>query len=427
MRTQTYLSLLTGVAFALGFAPAAQAGFQWTAPTQTAMPAATGTALPHVAAAPVAPVTGETLPGAPAPVSANAIPTTPDGPAAAAPIYGEGPQGPMTNDPITWNAPHSAGVTTAVAAPRAPQSVLPAETQPLYPAPAPAAQVTQTTYAPPAAAVQGTVQPVQATYTAPAPIAPVTAEPTMIASATSVTTPAGTTPTAMADTFDTAQGFGSDLPLVMAIRQIVPPSYGFVFDDGIDLSTNVSWKGGQPWNVVLANVLTPLNLRAVISGKVVSILPAVTVPVQVVAAAGPSVTTTQTTVTTSGNMMAPVATPVTAATAPAVYTGIAPVMATPVAHTFNPNASTTWTAPRNSTLRGILENWSRRAGVELYWASEYDYPVQTAVSISGTFEQAVQTLLKGLNESRPRPLGRLHPNLPNGPAVLVIETRTGSL
>ena len=41
-------------------------------------------------------------------------------------------------------------------------------------------------------------------------------------------------------------GFGQDLPLIIALRQIVPAEYQFAFADGIDLSTPVSWEGGRP-------------------------------------------------------------------------------------------------------------------------------------------------------------------------------------
>jgi hypothetical protein len=82
-----------------------------------------------------------------------------------------------------------------------------------------------------------------------------------------------------------------------------------------------------------------------------------------------------------------------------------------------------WSARKGTTLREVLELWTRQSGIELYWASEFDYPIASDINLRGTFEEALQVLLKGLEESNPRPLGRLHPNLPNGPAVLVIETR----
>jgi len=391
--------LLTGLLCTALFVPAAHAGFQWTAPSNVPAAASrTGSAMPHVPAAPVAPVVSEGL-ASDGMVSAGAIPTTPDGPATAAPIYGQGPNGPMTDDPITWNAP--------AAAPRAPVSIMPA----------PATQVPV---------------PVTAAAVMATPLAPAPQPAAMIASAATVTSaPMAVAPTPVGyGAYENAEGFGNDLPLVMAIRQVVPASYGFVFDDGINLSTNVSWQGGRPWNLVLNDILSPLGLRAQINAKVVSILPA-NAGFQQVSTTGPMVSSdimnTRASATAIAPAIAPAITYSAPVVAPAVIQGQA-FAATPVAAgRMDLGATTTWTAPRNSTLRNILEDWSKRVGVELYWASEYDYPVQSAVSINGSFEEAVQTLLKGLNESKPRPLGRLHPNLPNGPAVLVIETRQSSM
>ncbi len=39
----------------------------------------------------------------------------------------------------------------------------------------------------------------------------------------------------------------------------------------------------------------------------------------------------------------------------------------------------------------------------------------------GTFPDAVTTLLTAYNDAAPRPVGKLHPNLPAGPSVLVVQ------
>ena len=342
-----------------GFSSAAHAGFQWTAP------AAGVASAQSVPAAPVPPVMSENLSG-----NAATIPTTPDGPARAAPIYGQG----MTDDPITWNAPHQ-----AAQAPRAPQGNF----QPSMPS--------------------------QATLPAPTNLYALEGSQAGYSS------------------YEVADGFGRDLPLVMAIRQIVPSEFGFVFDDGIDLNSRVSWQGGRPWDMVLQDTLSPLGLSASVRGNVVSIARR-TNTMQSAGGApvgGPVVMTD--TVNTATNIPM-TATPVAMLpTPPADDMMTGGYVATPASTAASLASNTSWTAPRNSTLRTILEDWSSRVGVELYWASEYDYPIQSAVSIQGTFEEAVQTLLKGLSQSRPRSLGRLHPNLPDGPAVLVIETRQNSM
>jgi hypothetical protein len=148
--------------------------------------------------------------------------------------------------------------------------------------------------------------------------------------------------------------------------------------------------------------------------------------VQMASMSGPAVTTTQQTTTTTMTATPAVMTS-TPATMPMDFSNNAGYQQARASASADLMANGIWTAPRNSTLRNILQDWASRANVELYWASEYDYPIQSAVSLNGTFEEAVQTLLKGLGNSKPRPMGRLHPNLPNGPAVLVIETRQNSM
>jgi len=415
--------LLVAASVVVLSASAAQAGFQWTAPAggipQAAAPRSNEVIVPRnggaprelpprAAAAPIAPVMTESLPGNIDNIQAgNPVRTTPDGPAAAAPIFGNG----MTNDPITWNQ--------GANAPRGPQNIMPAETVSLYPQPA--GMATGVVPVPPATAM--------APIMAPQQLSPVA---TTITTTTMAPAPSGY------GMYEMAEGFGRDLPLVMAIRQIVPAQYGFVFDQGIDTNTKVSWQGGQPWDIVLQNTLAASGLSAKINGNVVTIarsttqvasagmLPGMGAP-NIGVPGGPVVMTDVVQTTTVKEMTA----------TPVAMTSAAPIVdmggmgmgyvnaAAP--RTADLLSNSTWSAPRNSSLRSILEQWSERVGVELYWASEYDYPIQSAVSLQGTFEEAVQTLLKGLSESKPRPMGRLHPNAPNGPAVLVIETRQNSM
>ncbi len=447
------LRLAQAAIIAAGFMAAApaHAGFQWTAPAAGSLTVPTspvGTmapnrpfeAAPRAAAAPVSPVMSESLPNSLGTISRSGpIATTPDGPANAAPIYGKG----MTNDPITWNPSHNAQGNAmggnAMGGARAPQGMNAAEVVPLgQPMALTSAPLLGPTLGAPAAPQQATSAPVTGT-----PMM----QPASVGNYGSGNYGAGN--------YAVAEGFGRDLPLVMAIRQIVPAQYGFVFDQGIDVSNNVSWQGGQPWDIVLQNTLAPLGMQATIRGNVVTIsrpgnMGSASVPGM--QPYGAQVSTNIMQASASNTMAPPVMQPamVSPSMQPAMISpGTGNMSSSPVPgmdavvddmsgttgyynaasapSATDLNATITWSAARNSTLRTILEDWSKRVGVELYWASEYDYPIQSAVSIDGTFEDAVQTLLKGLTDSKPRPLGRLHPNLPNGPAVLVIETRQNSM
>lgn len=73
--------------------------------------------------------------------------------------------------------------------------------------------------------------------------------------------------------FDEAVGFASDIPLALALSQVVPPNYAYSFDTGINPGYRVSWNGGKPWNVVVQEMVAPLNMHAQITGNMVVIRP----------------------------------------------------------------------------------------------------------------------------------------------------------
>ncbi len=67
------------------------------------------------------------------------------------------------------------------------------------------------------------------------------------------------------------QGFGNRIPLVIALRQIVPESYQFAYGANVPLGSMVDWRGGRPWKDVLMDTLTPLGLTASESGTLIRI------------------------------------------------------------------------------------------------------------------------------------------------------------
>lgn len=75
-----------------------------------------------------------------------------------------------------------------------------------------------------------------------------------------------TTPVAAAGQ---VQGFGKQVPLVVALRQLLPQGYTFVRGEGVDLSQSVDWQGGKAWNDVLADAVKPLGLTATLTGDTV--------------------------------------------------------------------------------------------------------------------------------------------------------------
>lgn len=72
--------------------------------------------------------------------------------------------------------------------------------------------------------------------------------------------------------FRVAQGFGRQVSLGFAARQIVPAAVAVRFGSGIDPASTVDWTGGQPWNRALAAAVQPLGLRIVTGATSVMIL-----------------------------------------------------------------------------------------------------------------------------------------------------------
>ncbi len=257
-----------------------------------------------------------------------------------------------------------------------------------------------------------------------------------------------------------ALGFGKDLPLPIALRQIVPPDYPIRFGPNVNPGIQVNWQGGAPWNDVLVSALAPHGLSVSIDGKTVSVINApkdsavMTSPGAVPTArserlAGQAVSSRGDGVARAGERkilsFPPLPEPVypaaedtadfgagmkTSGQAGGRASGNIPAPETTgtdsgrrIQTGFYPGEEKTWTAGRGATLKSILAEWCRTARVELHWSAEYDYPLIAAFSFNGTFANAVATLLGGLADARPKPIARLYPNEPYGPAVLFVETR----
>jgi len=100
----------------------------------------------------------------------------------------------------------------------------------------------------------------------PAPAATLNQRPQGVAPA-----PAPTT-----DGARSVEGFGSGVPLALALRQVVPPDYAFSFDPGMhaQMGKPVSWDGaGRPWPVVAGGKLAPPGPSVRIRGRVAVIGP----------------------------------------------------------------------------------------------------------------------------------------------------------
>lgn len=349
---------------------------------------------------------------------------------------------------------------------------------------------------------------------------------------------------APAGPFADVVGFGTDIPLALALGQIVPAEFAYSFASSVNPGLKISWEGGKPWNQVLNDALAAHNLRADVAGTAVVVRQGkqahapVTAPVNTLAtppgrqstvfyntvprppadiapltmsaannaaaitgegsANYPRRTPPRTSIFGSiftpdehkGNMAPrpPADTPkvtvhnevapqdmdrlnaqiaarplsvettepkVVAAVEPAAPAVMAPLPTrAPMplntqrisyadeetrqradilpdrthseavraqASVLDPFQVSFWQADNNANLREVLTAWAAQAGVEVIWDSGYDYKLPNSISLHGTFSEAVTRVFDLYGTAEPRPQGKLHPNLPKGPSVLLVE------
>jgi hypothetical protein len=71
-----------------------------------------------------------------------------------------------------------------------------------------------------------------------------------------------------------AAGFGDQVPLSFAVRQIVPARFQVSFGEAVNSDAPVDWKGGKPWRPTLSDAVRPLGLTVSVVGATVKIQPA---------------------------------------------------------------------------------------------------------------------------------------------------------
>ena len=69
-------------------------------------------------------------------------------------------------------------------------------------------------------------------------------------------------------------GFGDQVPLSFAVRQIVPARFQVAFGEAVNSDAPVDWKGGKPWRPTLSDAVRPLGLTVSVVGAKVTIQPA---------------------------------------------------------------------------------------------------------------------------------------------------------
>lgn len=247
-------------------------------------------------------------------------------------------------------------------------------------------------------------------------------------------------------------GFGKNVPLSLAIEQVVPKNYKVVYEAQPDMNMIVSWSGGRPWNKVLEDMLYAHGYRVVIVDGVevrivragaqiraVPVSPAGNIPVAV-ATPAPIAAVPITPVAPASQPNLPPRPPAGAASniSPRVSADAppppvqaeenkvltaAPLPADVVAMTqqrFDSEKVAIFSGHAGDSLRDVLDRWCSQSGVQLYWQADRNFVLGAPLAFNTTFPRAVEQLLNVYADQANRPVATLHPNAPQGPAVLKI-------
>ena len=77
-----------------------------------------------------------------------------------------------------------------------------------------------------------------------------------------------------------------------------------------------------------------------------------------------------------------------------------------------------WLAEEGSTLKGLLTDWSERAGWRLIWNSNRNYTLAAGAMFRGRFADVSSALIRTFARARPAPVATFY----KGNRVLVVET-----
>lgn len=237
-------------------------------------------------------------------------------------------------------------------------------------------------------------------------------------------------PTQQTGSTDVVEGFGNNVPLVLAMTQIVPSRYQFIFDDMFDPNMQVSWRGGKAWTSVLRDLTEQYPISIAVTEDRVYVKNKASQNFSNVFGGGQVEQTVETQVPAGQALDSQAAQPIDMSQyvtpKPSFGDVASESLVTPEDQALRDLHVSTekvaiWEAAKGTTLRQVLQEWSNVAEVSVVWSASYDYPLKADFSKQGTYIEAVQTLLEGLRHARPRPVGRLHTNTERGTPVLVVE------
>jgi len=220
---------------------------------------------------------------------------------------------------------------------------------------------------------------------------------------------------------DEIEGVGTDLPLALALEQIVPPRLKLTISDNVRKDLRVSWHGAGDWKSVLRQ-LARSNHLTVSFGESAVLIGAQFRTKGASAASKRSAATRNATsavpvIATQDRHQVPgvdVRTdePLTSAPKPP---SIATAPLLPVSTSPN-GGNGIWHAAQGETLDQVLNDWAESSGWTVVFNSQIIYDLQASADFRGDFLQAASALVESI-QSKPQPLATFY----RGNRALVIS------
>lgn len=227
-----------------------------------------------------------------------------------------------------------------------------------------------------------------------------------------------------------AVGFGNDMPLALAVQQIVPQGYAYSFAQSVNAGQRVSWSGGKAWDLVLKETLEPIGMDIRIEGKSVmvvqdmdhmsknntqinvqSIEPAAGTEAEIEPQTSPAAAFTQTpeALQTRSKISDPGETasiqPDLSAIEMPEANGVqieVDATETESVAVQNTNAQI-WSAKKGDSLKTVLHDWAKQSNTQIIWEASYDYRLDQDIAFQGSLEEAYNELLSSYGESESKP------------------------
>ncbi|GEM_PF-2495122 len=248
------------------------------------------------------------------------------------------------------------------------------------------------------------------------------------------------------DAFSQAIGFGKDVPLALAVQQIVPSEYAYSFAKSVNPGARVSWTGGEEWNTVLLKALESIGLSIRITDKTVMIIQkereavSTSAPIQdnaetldmniqsIEPAAGveqpaptsqetfdnlkpvslspqgasepktgkrivirdPGETASEQPGTSKSALMQPI-TDKTATESLSLSNFNVKPLANEQAEAVS---KTMWEAQKGDSLKKVIHQWAKTANVDIVWEASHDFTLSESFSSSESLDVALQNLIQ---------------------------------